>query len=162
MAAPSAVPQGRETEWLFGTEEGRRQLAASAGFGRLLTVALHREQHYEGMAGIQAELSGKVMELAPPGLPARQQVSPHCPALCLGFPEPSQAGSLPLLQGRASCKVGAGCLEGQEMGLRCSFSWLSLQLSACAWRQDLRCSCGRTRYKVLALQNPASQEKQRS
>lgn len=84
MAAPSAVPQGRETEWLFGTEEGRRQLAASAGFGRLLTVALHREQHYEGMAGIQAELSGKVMELAPPGLPARQQVSPHCP----GFPKP--------------------------------------------------------------------------
>lgn len=76
MAAPSAVPQGRETEWLFGTEEGRRQLAASAGFGRLVTVALHREQRYEGMAGIQAELSGKVMELAPPSLPARQQVSP--------------------------------------------------------------------------------------
>ncbi|KFU91301.1 Methyltransferase-like 13, partial [Chaetura pelagica] len=68
------IPQGRETEWLFGTEEGRRQLASSAGFGRLVTVALHREQHYEGMAGIQAELSGKVMELAPPGLPARQQV----------------------------------------------------------------------------------------
>ncbi|KAF2988152.1 hypothetical protein EK904_013686 [Melospiza melodia maxima] len=68
------IPQGRETEWLFGTEEGRRQLAASAGFGRLLTVALHREQLYEGMAAIQAELSGKVMELAPPGLPARQQV----------------------------------------------------------------------------------------
>lgn len=57
-------------------EEGRRQLAASAGFGRLVTVALHREQRYEGMASIQAELSGKVMELAPPGLPARQQVSP--------------------------------------------------------------------------------------
>ncbi|KFV97106.1 Methyltransferase-like 13 [Eurypyga helias] len=68
------IPQGRETEWLFGTEEGRRQLATSAGFGRLVTVALHREQHYEGMAGIQAELSGKVMELAPPGLSARQQV----------------------------------------------------------------------------------------
>ncbi|XP_062353582.1 eEF1A lysine and N-terminal methyltransferase isoform X2 [Cinclus cinclus] len=74
FAEISRVLQGRETEWLFGTEEGRRQLAASAGFGRLLTVALHREQHYEGMAGIQAELSGKVMELAPPSLPARQQV----------------------------------------------------------------------------------------
>ncbi|XP_075567158.1 eEF1A lysine and N-terminal methyltransferase isoform X2 [Pelecanus crispus] len=74
FAEISRVLQGRETEWLFGTEEGRRQLAASAGFGRLVTVALHREQHYEGMAGIQAELSGKVMELAPPGLPARQQV----------------------------------------------------------------------------------------
>lgn len=93
MAAPSAVPQGRETEWLFGTEEGRRQLAASAGFGRLLTVSLHREQHYQGMAGIQAELSGKVMELAPPGLPARQQVSPTAP----GWPSQSRA-SLALCQ----------------------------------------------------------------
>ncbi|XP_038614395.1 eEF1A lysine and N-terminal methyltransferase [Tachyglossus aculeatus] len=68
------VPQGRETEWLFGTEEGRKQLAASAGFRRLITVALHREQRYDGMDGIQAELSGKVMELAPPGLPAQHQV----------------------------------------------------------------------------------------
>ncbi|XP_054240358.1 eEF1A lysine and N-terminal methyltransferase isoform X1 [Indicator indicator] len=68
------IPQGRETEWLFGMEEGRKQLAISAGFRRLVTVALHREQHYEDMAGIQAELSAKVMELAPPGLPTRQQV----------------------------------------------------------------------------------------
>ncbi|XP_074987558.1 eEF1A lysine and N-terminal methyltransferase isoform X2 [Caretta caretta] len=68
------IPQGRETEWLFGTEAGRKQLAASAGFRRLITVALHRGQHYEGMEGIQAELSGKVMELAPPGLPSQQQV----------------------------------------------------------------------------------------
>lgn len=82
MATPSAVPQGRETEWLFGTEEGRRQLATSAGFRRLVTVALHREQHYEGMAGIQAELSGKVMELAPPGLPAWQKVSPVAQPPC--------------------------------------------------------------------------------
>ncbi|NXX93492.1 MET13 protein, partial [Centropus bengalensis] len=47
------IPQGRETEWLFGTEEGRRQLATSTGFRRVVTVALHREQHYESMAGIQ-------------------------------------------------------------------------------------------------------------
>ncbi|XP_062989840.1 eEF1A lysine and N-terminal methyltransferase isoform X2 [Elgaria multicarinata webbii] len=68
------IPQGRETEWLFGTEEGQKQLAASAGFWRLVTVALHRDQCYEGMEAIQAELSEKVMELAPPGLPAQQQV----------------------------------------------------------------------------------------
>ncbi|XP_020826158.1 eEF1A lysine and N-terminal methyltransferase isoform X1 [Phascolarctos cinereus] len=68
------IPQGRETEWLFGMEEGRKQLAASAGFRRLIIVALHRDQHYQGMDSIQAELSGKVMELAPPGLPAQQQV----------------------------------------------------------------------------------------
>ncbi|XP_054240360.1 eEF1A lysine and N-terminal methyltransferase isoform X2 [Indicator indicator] len=74
FAEISRVLQGRETEWLFGMEEGRKQLAISAGFRRLVTVALHREQHYEDMAGIQAELSAKVMELAPPGLPTRQQV----------------------------------------------------------------------------------------
>ncbi|XP_060088414.1 eEF1A lysine and N-terminal methyltransferase [Heteronotia binoei] len=68
------VPQGRETEWVFGTEEGRKQLAASAGFRRLVTVALHWDQHYESMETIQAELSEKVMELAPPGLQAQQKV----------------------------------------------------------------------------------------
>ncbi|XP_007433820.1 methyltransferase-like protein 13 isoform X1 [Python bivittatus] len=68
------IPQGRETEWLFGTEEGRKQLAMSAGFWRLVTVALHRNQHYDNMGAIQAELSEKVMELAPLGLPAQQQV----------------------------------------------------------------------------------------
>ncbi|XP_026542706.1 methyltransferase-like protein 13 [Notechis scutatus] len=68
------IPQGRETEWLFGTEEGRKQLVLSAGFWRLVTVALHRNQHYDNMGAIQAELSEKVMELAPPGLPAQQQV----------------------------------------------------------------------------------------
>ncbi|XP_036690357.1 eEF1A lysine and N-terminal methyltransferase isoform X3 [Balaenoptera musculus] len=68
------IPQGRETEWLFGMEEGRKQLAASAGFRRLITVALHRGQQYEGMDSIQAELSARVMELAPAGMPAQQQV----------------------------------------------------------------------------------------
>ena len=68
------VPQGRETEWLFGMEEGRKQLAASAGFRRLITVALHRGQQYEGMDSIQAELSARVMELAPAGMPAQLQV----------------------------------------------------------------------------------------
>lgn len=144
MAAPSAVPQGRETEWLFGTEEGRRQLAASAGFGRLLTVALHREQRYEGMAAIQAELSGKVMELAPPGLPARQQVSPHCLA---PFPKQSQAGSLPA--GKPS--------SPRETTLQGWMPWwagdapqvqllLAFPPAICAWRQDLRCLCGRIQY----------------
>ncbi|KAM7055274.1 eEF1A lysine and N-terminal methyltransferase isoform 2-T2 [Molossus nigricans] len=68
------VPQGRETEWLFGMEEGRKQLAISAGFRRLITVALHRGQQYEGMDSIQAELSARVMELAPAGMPSQQQV----------------------------------------------------------------------------------------
>ncbi|XP_040840190.1 eEF1A lysine and N-terminal methyltransferase isoform X3 [Ochotona curzoniae] len=74
LAEVGRVLQGRETEWLFGMEEGRRQLAASAGFRRLVTVALHRGQQYEGMESIQAELSARVLELAPAGMPAQQQV----------------------------------------------------------------------------------------
>lgn len=49
-------------------------MAVSAGFWRLVTVALHRNQQYDNMGAIQAELSEKVMELAPPGLPDQQQV----------------------------------------------------------------------------------------
>nr|KAF6396603.1 eEF1A lysine and N-terminal methyltransferase [Rousettus aegyptiacus] len=74
LAEVGRVLQGRETEWLFGMEEGRKQLAISAGFRRLITVALHRGQQYEGMDSIQAELSARVMELAPAGMPAQQQV----------------------------------------------------------------------------------------
>ncbi|XP_073903584.1 eEF1A lysine and N-terminal methyltransferase isoform X3 [Castor canadensis] len=55
-------------------EEGRKQLAASAGFRRLITVALHRGQQYDGMDSIQAELSARVMELAPAGMPPQQKV----------------------------------------------------------------------------------------
>ncbi|XP_069087543.1 eEF1A lysine and N-terminal methyltransferase isoform X2 [Pleurodeles waltl] len=68
------IPQGRETEWLFGTEAGRKQLASSAGFRRLIIVALHRDQLYQGMEGIQSELSAKVLELAPRGLPDNHQI----------------------------------------------------------------------------------------
>ncbi|XP_006867105.1 PREDICTED: methyltransferase-like protein 13 isoform X2 [Chrysochloris asiatica] len=74
LAEVGRVLQGRETEWLFGMEEGRKQLAASTGFRRLVTVALHRGQQYEGMDSIQAELSTRVMELAPVGVSAQQQV----------------------------------------------------------------------------------------
>ncbi|KAM3915113.1 eEF1A lysine and N-terminal methyltransferase [Leptodactylus fuscus] len=68
------IPQGRETEWLFGSETGRKQLATSVGFRRLLIVALHRDQEYESLEAIQAELSTKVLELAPQGLPDNQKI----------------------------------------------------------------------------------------
>ncbi|KAE8610735.1 hypothetical protein XENTR_v10012226 [Xenopus tropicalis] len=68
------IPQGRETEWLFGSEQGRRQLSGSVGFRRLIIVALHRDQQYTDMKAIQSELSAKVLELAPPGLPDHQQI----------------------------------------------------------------------------------------
>uniref|UniRef100_A0A8C5PHZ0 eEF1A lysine and N-terminal methyltransferase n=1 Tax=Leptobrachium leishanense TaxID=445787 RepID=A0A8C5PHZ0_9ANUR len=68
------IPQGRETEWLFGSEPGRKQLAGSVGFRRAVIVALHRDQQYGGMQAIQAELSAKVLEFAPTGMPDNQQV----------------------------------------------------------------------------------------
>ncbi|KAM8874785.1 eEF1A lysine and N-terminal methyltransferase [Spinachia spinachia] len=68
------VPQGSDTAWLYSADEGRRQLAASANFRRLVVAAMHRNQEYEDMQAVQAELSPMVMELAPPGMPANQQV----------------------------------------------------------------------------------------
>ena len=40
------VPQGRETEWLFGTVEGRSELCLSSESRRLVVVHLHRNQTY--------------------------------------------------------------------------------------------------------------------
>ncbi|KAK2835811.1 hypothetical protein Q5P01_016295 [Channa striata] len=51
-----------------------RQLAASANFRRLLIVTMHRNQEYMDMQAVQSELSPVVMDLAPPGMPANQQV----------------------------------------------------------------------------------------
>ncbi|XP_060773541.1 eEF1A lysine and N-terminal methyltransferase isoform X2 [Neoarius graeffei] len=68
------VPQGRESDWLYGSAEGRTQLAASANFRRLIIVTMHRDQEYKDMQVVQSELSPMVMELAPPGMPTNQQV----------------------------------------------------------------------------------------
>ncbi|XP_010870295.2 eEF1A lysine and N-terminal methyltransferase [Esox lucius] len=68
------VPQARESDWLYGTAEGRGQLAASANFRRLIVVAMHRDQEYTDMQAVQSELSQMVMELSPPGMPANQQI----------------------------------------------------------------------------------------
>ncbi|XP_026881821.2 eEF1A lysine and N-terminal methyltransferase [Electrophorus electricus] len=68
------VPQGHESDWLYGSAEGRAQLASGAKFRRLIVVAMHRDQEYADMAAVQAELSPMVMELAPPGMPPNQQV----------------------------------------------------------------------------------------
>ena len=172
MAAPSAVPQGRETEWLFGTEEGRRQLATSAGFGRLVTVALHREQHYEGMAGIQAELSGKVMELAPPGLPARQQVSPTAQPPRSASPKPgpgwlSTSSESLFSEGDRAAVRDLAAAAGRR--LASVVGPLSFPLAGClcleagfgvpVWQGSVRSPCPpkpSIRCEVPALQNPAS------
>eukprot|EP00057_Strongylocentrotus_purpuratus_P015343 XP_011669817.1 PREDICTED: methyltransferase-like protein 13 [Strongylocentrotus purpuratus] len=68
------VPQGRETEYLFGTDRGRGQLADQAGFQRLVVVTLHRGHLYQSIDSIKTELSSKVMELKPSELPSNTQV----------------------------------------------------------------------------------------
>jgi len=67
------VPQGQEHTWM-GSKEGQQDLAKSAGFGRLAVVYLNRNHSYEnedkcGMDLIKAELSSKIMQLAPISLP---------------------------------------------------------------------------------------------
>uniref|UniRef100_A0A3Q3VYE2 eEF1A lysine and N-terminal methyltransferase n=1 Tax=Mola mola TaxID=94237 RepID=A0A3Q3VYE2_MOLML len=51
------VPQGSETAWLYSSSEGRKQLAASANFRRLVVVAMHRNQEYTDIQAVQSELS---------------------------------------------------------------------------------------------------------
>ncbi|XP_037094499.1 LOW QUALITY PROTEIN: eEF1A lysine and N-terminal methyltransferase-like, partial [Pollicipes pollicipes] len=60
------VPQGRETEWLFGTPAGRRQLAETAGHDRLVVVHLpDRRRRYGALQEVQEQLSGSVLQLRP-------------------------------------------------------------------------------------------------
>ena len=58
----------REMEWQFNSDEGRLQVADSAKFQRLIVVALSYDHKYENLDEVKAELSTKVMDLAPPGL----------------------------------------------------------------------------------------------
>ena len=63
-----------ESHWLFSTDEGRQELARSAGFARLIVVTLSRDHVYKGLDQVKTELSAKVMELAPPGVTDDRQV----------------------------------------------------------------------------------------
>ncbi|XP_076359527.1 eEF1A lysine and N-terminal methyltransferase isoform X1 [Tachypleus tridentatus] len=68
------VPQGRESEWLFGTPSGRQHLAQNANANRLVVVHLSRNHSYSNLEDVKAELSSKVMELAPPQLDPKLQI----------------------------------------------------------------------------------------
>lgn len=92
------VPQGRETEWMFATDTGRRQLSESANFERLVVVSLDRNHTYTDLEAVQAELSTKVMELAPPGFKLGTKV----PFLSIG----NNIGS------RKICKKGHSEMSG--------------------------------------------------
>ncbi|KAF0720613.1 Aste57867_170 [Aphanomyces stellatus] len=62
------IPQGREHEYLFATEEGAMELASGAGFSRFLIVSLGRTHTFESLEAVQLELNAKVMELIPDSL----------------------------------------------------------------------------------------------
>ncbi|XP_028301270.1 eEF1A lysine and N-terminal methyltransferase isoform X2 [Gouania willdenowi] len=90
------VPQGSETAWLYSSMEGRKQLAASANFRRLVIVAMHRNQEYIDMEAVKSELSPMVMDLAPPGMPANHQVPFLSVGGDLGWREEVNRGVSPL------------------------------------------------------------------
>lgn len=75
------IPQGQELEYTFATRQGRERIARQTGCGRLLMVELSRHHSYDDESGfnqmqlVQRELSAKVMQLKPNGLPNNYKTS---------------------------------------------------------------------------------------
>ena len=67
------VPQGREHEYVFASDDGLLQIAGSAGCCRLVAVTLNARGGHEfgDAAEAQRELGRTVLELAPPGAAKR-------------------------------------------------------------------------------------------
>ena len=57
----------RESEWLFGTPAGRRQLQDSARFGRLVVAVLRRGHLFESLDTVKEELAHSAKMLVPNG-----------------------------------------------------------------------------------------------
>ncbi|CAK9813196.1 eEF1A lysine and N-terminal methyltransferase homolog [Anthophora plagiata] len=74
------VPQGKETDWLFSTKEGRQQVLKSAERDRLAIVTLCREHKFESWDAIKNELEDCILNLAPEGLSRKNDI----PFLSLG------------------------------------------------------------------------------
>nr|XP_033331723.1 eEF1A lysine and N-terminal methyltransferase homolog isoform X2 [Megalopta genalis] len=74
------VPQGKETDWLFSSKEGRQQVLKSAQHDRLAIVTLRREHKFESWDAVKSELEDCILNLAPEGLSSRNDI----PLLSLG------------------------------------------------------------------------------
>lgn len=59
------VPQGRETEFVFGEREGQEQLAKQHKFGRLIFASLNRGHTFGDMEEVKEELSPAMAKLVP-------------------------------------------------------------------------------------------------
>lgn len=73
----------RETDWLFGSQEGRNYLRKSSGFDRLAVVSLQRDQSYGSMSDIQDELRQTILQFTPSCMPNTDK-SHQIPYLTLG------------------------------------------------------------------------------
>ncbi|XP_011301655.1 methyltransferase-like protein 13 isoform X1 [Fopius arisanus] len=63
------VPQGRDTNWFFGTPEGRRHFLSSVDKDRVSIVILRREHKFIDWNQVKSELAPSIKNLSPPGLP---------------------------------------------------------------------------------------------
>jgi hypothetical protein len=68
------IPQGREHEYLFATDDGAMELASGAGFSRFLLVSLGRTHVFDSITAVQEELNPKIMELCPHGLAKGEKI----------------------------------------------------------------------------------------
>ena len=75
-AAVFLVPQGREHEWMFGSEEGQQSLRDSAGTARLIVVSFGRGHVFGSTAEVQAELSPIVLSYLPAAARANEKSVP--------------------------------------------------------------------------------------
>lgn len=64
----------RETEWAFGTPEGRQFLAGEAGVDRLAVVTLNRGHKFNSLEEVKAELSPIISDFSPVTNKVRQSV----------------------------------------------------------------------------------------
>ena len=64
----------RETEWMFSSLEGRRQLADSVDFHRLVIIHLGRDHQFNSLESVQNELAAVVSSLQPTQLPPNTKV----------------------------------------------------------------------------------------
>lgn len=74
------VPQGKETDWLFSTKEGRQQVLKSSQRDRLAIVTLCREHKFESWDAVKNEIEDCILNLAPEGLSRKTDI----PFLSLG------------------------------------------------------------------------------
>lgn len=96
-------PQGRETEWLFATKQGRRKLLESAQHSRLAIITMHRGQRYSSLDDIKIELNETVKSFAPRSLKDAGKI----PFLSLG----SDVGSRKLIHKGSSELSGDFVIE---------------------------------------------------